>query len=229
MTMIRINLIAEKKPGGSTKVAKKTTGGANELQENLLLIIGVALAIVVVAFMWNQITNSLREEQAYNAKLKAEYAQYSKYQDEKDQLDLEKELLNEKIKKISELKDRREGPVKLLEDVANVLPDSVWLISVSQAYDQTLAQATRSEGKVLSPGKNLGEQDLIQIVGKAKTPDAVTTFANKILQISDRYQNTELNNYETTTLDDGKKEISFTLFFKVRKSAPADSGENSGG
>jgi Tfp pilus assembly protein PilN len=174
------------------------------------------------------VSSDLQKQVARNATLTAEYNKVKKYQEEKDRFELEKELLNEKIQKISELKDRREGPVKIMEDVHNVLPESVWLTSISQSYDKGLTLATRTDGKAYTPGKNLAEPNLIRVEGKAKTPDAVTAFANKILSLGDRYSNTELNNYELATgKDSGNREINFTLFFKILKGPSKSQSEGS--
>ena len=84
MTMIRINLIAEKK-AGAPKAAKKPTRQQSEIQENLILIIGVAIAVAVVFFMWNGVTKNLEAETAKNRKLKAEYEKVKHFQEKKPQ------------------------------------------------------------------------------------------------------------------------------------------------
>ena len=219
MTMIRINLIAEKK-AGAPKAAKKPSRQQSEIQENLILIIGVAIAVAVVFFMWNSVTKSLDAEVAKNKKLTVEYNKIKHYQEKKERYEIQKELLNEKIQKISDLKDLREGPVKLMEDIYNALPDSVWLSSIWQGYNRKLTLATRSEGKAFSPGKNLGEPALVQVVGFAKTTESVTNFANRILSLDSRYYNTELNNYSRVGEKDGSKEYRYEIFFKVKRGSP---------
>ena len=219
MTMIRINLIAERKPG-SQKAAKKTSRQSNELQDNLILIVLVALAVGMVVLMWQMVSRQLDRENAENRRLRAEWKKVEKYQEKKDRLELRKELLNEKIQKISELKDRREGPVKLMEDIHNALPEAVWLQSVEQWYDKNLALPTRSEGQVKEIGEGMSQPAMVRVAGFAKTPDAVTNFASRILALDKRYTDTELNHWQKQKNDrEGvtTKEYQFTIFFKVRK------------
>ena len=223
MTMIRINLIAERK-AGAPKVAKKPSRQQSELQENLILIIGVAIAAAVVFLLWNKVDKELNKELSRNAELQAEYQKVKPFEEKQEEYEIQKELLNEKIQKISELKDLREGPVKLMEDVYNALPDSAWLISIWQGYNRNLAVASRSEGIVFSPGRNLGEPALVKVSGLAKTADSVTNFANKILNLDKRYYDTELNNYTRIANEDGVKEYRFEIFFKVRRGVKQSSG-----
>jgi Tfp pilus assembly protein PilN len=217
MTMIRINLIAEKKAGAS-KAAKKPSGQQSEIQENFVLILFVVVSIALVAIIWNSVNNKLNEVRAENKRLTDEWKQVQGYQAEKEDYEIQKVLLSRKIAKISELKDLREGPVKLMEDVANALPESAWLKSIWQGYDRNLAQATRTEGTVIVPGpRKLGEPSLVMVTGQAKTADAVTNFTTRILNLDSRYYDTELNNYTQVEEEDGSKGYRFEIFFKVRQ------------
>ena len=226
MSMIRINLIAERKAGAS-KAAKKPASQQSEIQENMVLILFVLVAIAVGAYIWNGVSNKLKDAQAEQVRLKKEWEQVKGYQAEKEDYEIQKELLNEKITKISELKDLREGPVKLMEDVANALPESAWLESIWQGYNKKLAEATRSEGMVIKPGKRaLGEPSLVMVTGSAKTADAVTNFTTRIINLDSRYYDTELNNYLQFEEEDGTKGYRFEVFFKVRLgTAPDDGGK----
>lgn len=217
MTMIRINLIAEKKAGAS-KAAKKPSGQQSEIQENAVLILFVVLSIALVAIIWNSVSKRLEEVRAENRRLNQEWKQVQGYQAEKEDYEIQKVLLSRKIAKISELKDLREGPVKLMEDVANALPESAWLESIWQGYNKDLARATRSEGTVIVPGpKTLGDPSLVMVTGQAKTADAVTNFTTRILNLDSRYSDTELNNYSQVEEEDGAKGYRFQIFFKVKQ------------
>ena len=231
MTMIRINLIAERK-AGATKAPKKQSAAPSELQENIILIIFAAVAFGVAFLMWNKVTGEYNEIQARNQQLNREYKELEKYQAQKDEYDIRKFLLNQKIQKISELKDQREGPVKLMEDLANALPDSAWLESVWQGYDRKLVQAAISQGSAISPeSSRLGDPSMVQVVGWAKTADSITNFADRILNLDSRYYETNLTSYTRKTNSEGRKQISFEIFFKVKKGsgAPQQPGAASGG
>ena len=216
MTMIRINLIAEKKAGG-TKPGKKVSGQKSELEENLFLVVGVLAAIGVFFLMRHFVTKDLNAERRRQQQLEAEYGKVKHWKDKQLEYEIQKELLNEKIQRISSLKDRREGPVKLMEDVTNVIPGSVWLGSVTQGYDKNLTLVTGNNRIAFKPSpRNLSEPDLVQITGFAKTTEAITSFANKVLGLDKRYYDTELNNIGRVN-SEGPKEYTFDLYFKIRR------------
>lgn len=226
MTMIRINLIAERK-AGAPKAVKKTSEQQSEIQENLILIVLVLAAAGIVYLMVSNLNGKLRAEQARFARLDQQYNSLKKYEQEQEDYEIQKELLNEKITKISDLKDLREGPVKLMEDVANALPESAWLVSIWQGFDANLAKATRSQGRVIVPGGGSRlEPALVKVEGLAKTADAVTNFTDRIQKLDVRYYDTELNNYaQVEDSDDGSREFKFEIFFKVRRGSPQPQNE----
>lgn len=226
MSMIRINLIAERK-AGAPKAAKKaaaSSGGGqlNEIQENIVLLGFVVLAAILGFLLYFQVKKELDQVQAEERKLQAEYDKLKIWESKKLDLDIQKELLNEKIQKISDLKDKREGPVQLLEDVYNVVPESVWLTNVYQGYDQRLIQGTENAGaRAQGPHtQRLTDDRTIMIEGFAKTSDAITNYANKLFEF-DRYTNPDLNRFE-----EKGDEYAFALFFKIApRKLPADASE----
>ena len=212
MTMIRINLIAEKK-AGAPKAVKKTTRGQSEVQEYLVLIVCALAAAGVFFFLKNRVETEYNNQLALETKLKQDYEKVKHWKEQKENMEIQKELLNEKIQKISDLKDRREGPVKLMEDVANVLPESVWLGGIEQGYNANLIQPTGAGRTALKPtGRNLGEPNLIKISGYAKTTEAITSFARKFIDLEMRYFEHDLNNI---VRDPDSSLYSFELYFKV--------------
>lgn len=229
MTMIRINLIAEKK-AGAPKAAKKPSAQQSEIREKMILILLVLLAFGVYMVMRYQVKSELDHVRQRNKKLKADYDRVKIWQDKKQEYEIQKELLNEKIRKISELKDRREGPVKLMEDVANALPESVWLGSLTQGYNAQLTKTTGKNRVAYKPsGKNIGDPALVKVSGYAKTSDSVTNFAAKVLNLDTRYEKIDLNNVRLS--GNQSKEFEFELFFKVKPKVPERStvGDEGGG
>lgn len=215
MSMIRINLIAERK-AGAPKAVKKPTGQASELQENMVLIVSVLLAFATFMtlrhFAKTNLNNALQEEK----RLKAEYEKYKHWKDKKLEYEIQKELLNEKIERISELKDRRQGPVKLMEDIANVLPDSVWLGSVSQGYRKSLLAPTAKGRAKASRPKSVGKNTLVKVTGYANSHEAITNFANKVISLDASYQRTDLNVIKRGQ-GAGAQEYGFQIYFEIRK------------
>ena len=225
MTMIRINLIAEKKTG-PVKATKKTAARPpSPLMENLIIVVAFILAFGLGYLLHYQVKTELEKNLAEKAELQAKYDKLKHWEAKRDELLIHKELLNEKIEKISELKDNREGPVKLMEDVANVMPESIWLSSIRQGYAAQLVKPTGKGRKAYKPeGQNIGDVKLIAITGYARTTDAITNFARQIRSLDKRYLQTDLNNYDRKG-PNGQYE--FQLFFKLRSSKePAQAQES---
>lgn len=225
MTMIRINLIAEKKVG-TPKAVKKPSGQTSELQENLILIVCALLAIVAFFGMRKIVKDKLNTRLAKKAELQKKYDGLKHWQDKKLEYEMRKELLNEKIQRITSLRDDREGPVKLMQDVANVLPESVWLSEISQGYKNAL---TKPSGKKRASGRiheNLDNPRSIRVKGLASSTEAVTNFAGRILKMDSTYHKTDLNVIKRqANKDGGPQEYSFTIYFEIRSKAkpkPAD-------
>lgn len=224
MTMIRINLIAERK-AGTQKVAKKPSSGqVSELQENLILIVSLLVAFAVFMGMWKMVKGELSEVAAEEARLKAEWEKHKHWKEEKEKYEIQKELLNEKIERISELKDRRQGPVKLMEDVANVLPESVWLDSIDTGYDSRILQPTEA-GRQTHPMPRAisNRENLVRVEGYANSHEAITNFANQIVSMDKRYKKTDLNLIKRVQ-SNGPQEYQFSIWFEIRKDDEIEEG-----
>ncbi len=213
MTMIRINLIAERK-AGAPKAVKKSSGQASEIQENLILILLSLAAIGLVAFLWTSAQSELRAKQEEKTKLQAQYDKLKDWPKKKEEYELQKQLLNEKIKRISELKDLREGPVKLLEDVYNIRPESVWLESITQGYEKSDLLATAAGRHDPGLGSPVGNSNLVRIIGYASSQEAITQFANQFMTMDTRYKKTDLNRISRVQTPDTLL-YKFTLWFEV--------------
>lgn len=213
MTMIRINLIAERK-AGAPKAVKKSTGQASEIQENLILIVLVILAFGLSAYLWKSAKSKLRKIQSEVKAAEADFDKLKDWPKKKEEYELQRELLNEKIKRISELKDLREGPVKLLEDIYNVRPESVWLESVTQGYDKSELVATATGRMDPSLGQSIGNSNLVRVVGYASSQEAITQFANQFISMDNRYKETDLNQIVRVQGGDSLS-YRFTLWFKI--------------
>jgi Tfp pilus assembly protein PilN len=226
--MIRINLIAEKKTG-APKAAKKSTGQTSEIQENLIIIISLLMAVLVFFMMRSLIKGELSRKVAEQSKLQAEYDKLKHWKDKKLEYEIQEELLNEKINRISELRDQRQGPVKLMQDISNVLPESVWLQSIEQGYQGALVRQSGKGRDILKlKGENLENIYTVKLAGRASSTEAITNFANRMIQMDASYQKVDLNTLRRTTVE-GPQEYDFNLFFAIRppKKSAADSGDAS--
>lgn len=232
MTMIRINLIAEKKAtsGKGPKKAAAAAGGGgggagrfSEIQDNLIIVVAMVLALVVVLGMRHVIKKELNEVSAENRRLTQEWDEVKHWQAEKETYEIRKLLLNEKINKISSLKDTREGPVTMLEDLYNILPDSVWVLEIKQGYNAQLVTPTKNNRTNYGLPANLGRPVDFLIVGRANSPEAMTNFTNKLRSFQTRYRNVTLNNF---SVDRESNVVDFNLYFEIiPNSSAATQGE----
>lgn len=225
MTMIRINLIAEKK-AGAPKVAKKSTGQTSELQENMIIIVSIFIAALVCGGIYMNVNNRLSEVRSKEAGLKKKWNELKVWQDKLDEYEIRSKILNEKIQKISELKEGRQGPVKLMEDIHNLVPESVWLTSIHQGYDKSLLNPTASGRKKAAAWKNVGSKYLIRIVGQASSQEAITNFANRVINLDKSYYKTDLNEITRANGQSNQLVYNFSLFFEIRKNEKPDEETN---
>ncbi|MCB1042131.1 MAG: hypothetical protein KDC35_04300 [Acidobacteria bacterium] len=210
--MIRINLIAERK--ASAPKAAKSTAQYSELQENIVLIAFVALALIVFMVRRTMLNNERTALQTTKTNKEKEYKAVEKWKDLQLDYEVQKELLNEKIQKISQLRDRRQGPVKLLEDVFNNTPSSIYLATIEQGYDKRLVEKPGPGQAVFNPGSNPGAPNMFKITGYSKTIDAASTLANRLFAIP-RYTDGSLNTVIEQEKGDVQGEFLFTIFFKT--------------
>jgi len=224
--MIRINLIAERK-AAAPKATRKKSQTASELQDNIIILVFAVLAIAVFLgrrHMINSETSQLKRTKAQKDK---EYKEVSVWKERQLDYEIQKELLNDKINKISELKDRREGPVKLLEDIYNNVPSSVYLTSIAQGYDGRLVKPPTKGTTVFSPGENIGAPNQFRIKGRTKTIDAAGTLANRIFSIESRYTDGILSTVDEDEKE-GQNEFEFAIFFKTSKGAEPKTDQGGG-
>jgi type IV pilus assembly protein PilN len=153
--MIKINLLAEKKPAKSKAPALKFEGLGGT--QNLLLAAILALGFVV-AGTWYWVRAS--EMRTWREKLVQADAELARLQEVRKKADLfkkQKELLERKINLITELKKKQSVPVHILDQISKNLPDFLWLDSMTAVSNQ------------------------ISIAGRATTYNAVSNFYDNLL------------------------------------------------
>jgi Tfp pilus assembly protein PilN len=228
MTMIRINLIAEKKATAPKAVKRQASGGTqSELQENAILIVSFLLAVAIAMGIAYYIKGEAQKRRLEVARLQAEWEEVKIWQEKRDEYEIRKELLNDQIAKISSLKDSREGPVQLMVDVYNIMPDSVWLSDLRQGYPNTLIAAADDGRKTTKlPGRNLGNPREFLLTGFASSAEAATTFANRLREMNASYTAVSLNDLTRVKEGDGPMSFLFNLYFETKpKSAGSAKGQ----
>lgn len=136
--MIQINLLSGKEnlaKDFDTKVfAPKETGGEDKSDQ--LIQIGAAvvfiLGLIVLAIWVFMAYNGLNKAKRLRAQKQAEKRKYENLIKEQKALQKELETLKRKTDLINELKAKQSIPVKILEELFNRCPDSVWFESISK-------------------------------------------------------------------------------------------------
>jgi Tfp pilus assembly protein PilN len=151
--MIKINLLAERKPAKVSKRTSSNLEGPDVGSGRNILLIGVLMIGVLVAGGWwwaldrsvNDWNTKLMEADKELKRLEAAIKKSEEYEAQRD-------LLARKIQLITDLKKQQEVPVHIMDQVSRNLPDFLWLESMT---------ANRSR---------------IAISGKATTYAAVSNF-----------------------------------------------------
>jgi type IV pilus assembly protein PilN len=118
--MIRINLIPVR------QVQKRTLG------QQQLILFGLALVGGVVANVYwtSDAQGTLDKRRQQVVKLEGDIKQLERVIGEVNSITQEKKSLEDKLKVLDALEKRRSGPVKMLDDLAQVIPAHVWLTSL---------------------------------------------------------------------------------------------------
>ncbi len=121
--MIRINLLP-------LKEAQRALGRRRQMSVALLSL-SVALLMMVVPFVLQG--RQLAGLDAEIQQLNGEVAKLNEQTREVRDLDKKRLELNAKLKVIDELKQKRIGPVRMLEDLSSAAPEKLWLVEFNDA------------------------------------------------------------------------------------------------
>jgi type IV pilus assembly protein PilN len=177
--MIRINLLP-------AKVSKKKQAG----KQQLALGAAVLAAALAGNFLWTSSrADALAAKQDKVRRTKAEIAQLEKIIGEVNDIKQQQAAVKDKLAVLDRLKANRAGPVRLLDELASLVPKRVWL-------------------------KRFEEKDkTVTFDGSASTIEDVSTFM-AALQRSPYFSAVELK--KTTARSEGRyKVVDFTLTAKA--------------
>ncbi len=142
--MIKINLLAEAKPA-KKKRGVSALGAAGRLNVILLaLLIGIGLVAIGIEYLvrskqLKDMNEKIRVAQAEVTRLEAVLKEVKDYEDKKARLQKKVDLINQ-------LKQNQKGPVRLMDEVSNALPDLLWLERMEYK-----GSVIGLEGKALNP------------------------------------------------------------------------------
>jgi type IV pilus assembly protein PilN len=144
--MIRINLLP-------VKAAKKREFGRQQI---ILFALLLVLAAIGNYFWYNRVDNELVALGGQIDRTKAEIAQLDKTIGEVRSIKDEKKKLEDKLKILDTLKKNRTGPVKVMDELATIIPPRVWITD----YAETSGAVT--------------------MIGQASTYEDLSAFSKKL-------------------------------------------------
>lgn len=154
--MIKINLLAEKKPAKTKTQSTFKFEGIGGGQNFLLLGIVTLGFLVAGGWYWARSTE-LKEIEHKKVQDQAELVRLQEVRKKAEDFKQQKDLLEKKIALITDLKKKQAVPVHLLDQISRNLPDFLWLDSMSAVSNQ------------------------INLTGKATTYTAVSNFYDNLL------------------------------------------------
>src|SRR5438105_14714086 len=120
--MILINLLP-------VRAAKKREFGRQQL---VLFVLLLVLAGIGNFFVYNRFESELRSLDKQIVTTRAEIAQLAKTIGEVKSIKEEKKALEDKLKILDSLKKGRTGPVKVMDELASIIPQRVWIKDYSE-------------------------------------------------------------------------------------------------
>jgi type IV pilus assembly protein PilN len=120
--MIQINLLP-------VKAAKKREFGR---QQVVLFVLLLVLAGIGNFFVYNRFESELRSLDKQIVTTRAEIAQLEKTIGEVKSIKDDKKALEDKLKILDALKKGRTGPVKVLDELATLIPQKVWIVDFNE-------------------------------------------------------------------------------------------------
>src|SRR3954452_24631363 len=120
--MLHINLLP-------VRAAKKREFGKQQL---VLFVLLLVLAAIGNFFVYNRFETELRSLDKQITTTRAEIAQLEKTIGEVKSIKEDKKALEDKLKMLDTLKKGRTGPVKVLDELATIVPQKVWITDYSE-------------------------------------------------------------------------------------------------
>ena len=192
--MIRINLLP-------VRAAKRREA----VQRHIVLFAAGLVAIIAVGLIFFQQEKSVLDGIAgQNNALTQEIEDLKKVIGEVDQYKEEQQKLEQKLDVIDELRDKKTGPVRMLDRIASDIPDKLWLTELEEV-----------EAKVTLKGVSINNE-------------VIATFMTR-LEESKLFSEVYLVSIERESIDDlNFKRFTITSKLHVAQTEP-DAAEGTGG
>jgi len=144
---IKINLLPEAKATTARRPEAAAAGGVGGMDLNTILIIALLVAgLLVSGYLTLMKYNKKKNIQAQIKAAQEEYQRLLPIIEQVKKFKARKEQLEKKLNLINELRANQEGPVHLLDELADLVPDLLWLENVS-----IRGNTMEVKGQALSP------------------------------------------------------------------------------
>lgn len=153
--MIKINLLPEAKAPGITRVEAMPGAGIENLN-NIIIIVFVVIGLGLSAWRWWGLNRTIHQLDSSIEAATKEYEKLKPIIEEVKQFKARKAELEKKLNLINQLKANQQGPVHIMDELSNCIPDLLWLDRM-----------------------NL-KGNTITLQGKAFNPNAVSEFIEKL-------------------------------------------------
>jgi|SRR5688500_1440403 type IV pilus assembly protein PilN len=125
--MIKINLVSEgKRPVVSRKTKERLGIAGLSLSEGLFLVALVLGALAVAGYWW-YLRGEVRTRDTQIAAAQREVDELAQVLQEVEEYKAKKAKLEHKINIINDLKRKQWGPVRIMDQISNALPELLWL------------------------------------------------------------------------------------------------------
>jgi len=129
--MIKINLVSEgKRPVVSRKTKERLGVAGLSLSEGLFML-ALLLGVVAIAAYWYYLHNQVHEREIAISAAQKEVDELQQVLKEVDDYKAKKAKLEHKIGIINDLKRAQWGPVRIMDQISNALPELLWLDSMT--------------------------------------------------------------------------------------------------
>jgi len=144
---IKINLLPEAKVSMARRPEAAAATGVGGMDLNTILIIGLlAAGVLVSGYLTLMKYNKKKNVQAQINAAQEEYQRLLPIIEQVKKFKARKEQLEKKLNLINELRANQEGPVHLLDELADLVPDLLWLDNMN-----IKGSTMEIRGKALSP------------------------------------------------------------------------------
>ena len=156
--MIKINLVSEgRRPVVSRKTKERLGIAGLTLSEGLFLLV-LVLGVLLVGGYWWYLRGEIRERDQAIAVAQKEVDELQQVLQEVEDYKIKKEKLEHKINIINDLKRRQWGPVRIMDQISNALPELLWLDSMTlQANNIELRGKAFNTNQIAAFIENLGK------------------------------------------------------------------------